>query len=254
MNIRDLREQLTDETIKDILGQFNVEPVEETESEIIFPTCDHNLEGGSPKLFYYKNTKLFRSYTDDEQKVFDIFSLLQKMMKLRGRDISLKQAIQMCDLNIDENITSLVEKDYSKSSADDIRYMQQLNSTYIPNIDELQFKVYNKDILRKFNFDYIGLMPWVQEGIGIESLQKFNIKYDSYRNAIVIPNFDYEGKLIGVRERFLKQEDILKGKYRPLYDNGVLYNHPTGRTFYGIYENNKNIERKKTVVIFEGKR
>ena len=43
MNIRDLREQLTDETIKDILGQFNVEPVEETESEIIFPTCEQIL-------------------------------------------------------------------------------------------------------------------------------------------------------------------------------------------------------------------
>ena len=140
INFQELREQLTDETIKDILGQFNVEPVEETESEIIFPTCDHNLEGGSPKLFYYKNTKLFRSYTDDEQKVFDIFSLLQKMMKLRGRDISLKQAIQMCDLSIDENITSLVEKDYSRSSADDIRYMQQLNNTYIPNVDEILSK------------------------------------------------------------------------------------------------------------------
>ena len=58
INFQELREQLTDETIKDILGQFNVEPVEENEEAIIFPTCCHNLVGGSPKLFYYKNTKL----------------------------------------------------------------------------------------------------------------------------------------------------------------------------------------------------
>ena len=50
------------------------------------------------------------------------------------------------------------------------------------------------------------------------------------------------------------KKDIKKGKYRPVYYNGTLYNHPTGRTFYGIFENHKNIERKKTVVIFEGKR
>ena len=58
MDFKELREQLTDEQIKDILGQFNVEPVMEDESSITFPTCCHNLEGGSPKLIYYKNTKM----------------------------------------------------------------------------------------------------------------------------------------------------------------------------------------------------
>ena len=58
MNFKDLREQLTDETIKNILAQFNVEPVAEDSYSITFPTCCHNLENGSPKLIYYKNTKL----------------------------------------------------------------------------------------------------------------------------------------------------------------------------------------------------
>ena len=55
MNFKDLREELTDESIKNILSQFNVEPVYEDESSITFPTCCHNLEGGSPKLVYYCN-------------------------------------------------------------------------------------------------------------------------------------------------------------------------------------------------------
>ena len=49
MNFKELRDQLTDEMLKDILAQFNVEPCWENETEIVFPTCCHNLEGGSPK-------------------------------------------------------------------------------------------------------------------------------------------------------------------------------------------------------------
>ena len=132
--------------------------------------------------------------------------------------------------------------------------MQGLNNVYIPDVDNLDFKTYDTNILKKFSFDYMGLMPWIEEGIGIETLQKFNIKWDNYRQAIVIPNFDYDGKLIGIRERHFKPEELAKGKYRPLYDCGTLYNHPTGRTFYGIYENHKNIERKHIAIIFEGEK
>ena len=249
MDFKELREQLTDEMVKSILIQFNVEPVLETAQEIIFPTCCHNLEGGSPKLYYYKNTKLFHCYTECSE-TFDIFTLLQKMYKLRGKEISLRQAVSLCDLDA----SGIKAEDKGYNCIEDIKYMQGLNNIYVPDVDNLDFKTYDKNILRKFSFDYMGLMSWIQEGISIESLQKFNIKYDSYRDAIVIPNFDYEGKLIGIRERFLKPQDVAKGKYRPLYDNGVLYNHPTGRTFYGIYENHKAIERKKIAVIFEGEK
>jgi hypothetical protein len=249
MDFRELREQLTDEMLKDILAQFNVEPCWENETEIVFPTCCHNFEGGSPKLFYYKNSKLFHCYTECAAS-FDIFTLLQKMYELRGQTITLRQAIEVCSL--DSSLISNIDKD--ESCIDDIKYMQELNDTYIPNVDNLDFKTYDPTVLRRYSFDYMGLMPWIEEGISIESLQKFNIKYDSYNQAIIIPNFDYEGKLIGLRGRYFRPHDIAKGKYRPIYNNGVLYNHPTGRTFYGIYENHKNIERKHIAIIFEGEK
>lgn len=249
MDFKELREQLTDEQIKDILGQFNVEPVMEDESSITFPTCCHNLEGGSPKLVYYKNTKLFHCYTECAAS-FDIFTLLQKMYRLRDQEITLKHAVTICDLDASD-INPLAK---SYNVIEDIRYMQGLNNIYIPDVNNLDFKTYDKAILKKFSFDYMGLMPWIEEGIGIETLQKFNIKWDSYRQAIVIPNFDYDGQLIGIRERYFRPEDVAKGKYRPLYDNGVLYNHPTGRTFYGICENHAAIERKHIAIIFEGEK
>lgn len=249
MNFKDLRDELTDESIKEILAQFNVEPVDEDDERIIFPTCCHNLEGGSPKLFYYKNTKLFHCYTECAAS-FDIFTLLQKMYALRGQEISLKQAVEIC--NLDSSVLRPEDRGYN--CIDDIRYMQELNNVYIPDVDNLDFKIYDKSILNKYSFNYMGLMPWIEEGIGVNALQRFSIGYDAGHQAIIIPNFNYEGELIGVRARYFKPEDIAKGKYRPLYANGQLYNHPTGRTFYGIYENHKNIERKRMAIIFEGEK
>lgn len=249
IDFKQLREQLTDEMVKNILAQFNVMPVRETENEIIFPTCCHNLEGGSPKLFYYKDSKLFHCFTECNS-TFDIFTLLQKMYRLRDQEITLKQAVELCDL--DANDIQVENKNYSVN--EDIRYMQELNNAYIPDINAMNFNVYDRKILKRFSFDYAGLMPWIEEGIGIEVLQKFNIKYDSYNQAIIIPNFDYDGKLIGIRARYFKPEDVAKGKYRPLFYMGTLYNHPTGRTFYGIFENHKNIERKHMAIIFEGEK
>jgi hypothetical protein len=175
------------------------------------------------------------------------------MYLLRGQEISLRQAVSLCDLDA----SALAPQDKSliaNSCINDIKYMQELNNTYIPDVDNLELQVYDKNVLKKYTFDYLGFMPWLEEGITIEALQRFNIKYDNYNDAIIIPNFDYSGDLIGLRARYFREEDMLKGKYRPVYVNGILHNHPTGRTFYGIYENHANIERKKTAVIFEGEK
>ena len=247
ISFKDLRQELTDEMLKDILLQFDVEPYEETSDYIIFPTCCHNLTGGSPKLYYYKDSKLFHCFTECND-TFDIFTLLQRMYKLRGQDITLREAVSVCDLNVDEPLN--VEA--HDNSAEDIRYMQTLNHRNL--MTPLTFKTYDAKVLNNYSFDYIGLMPWIQEGISIEALQKFNIRYDKKRDAIIIPNFNYSGDLIGLRARFFREEDIAKGKYRPVYDNGILYNHPTGVTFYGIYENKEAISRKHIAVIFEGEK
>lgn len=250
IDFKALREELTDEAIKDILLQFNVEKVTEDEDKIIFPTCCHNLVGGSPKLWYYKNTKLFHCFTECDD-TFDIFTLLMKMYELRGQKITLLEAIKVCGLDTSE-APNAVQVD--RENFDEIRYMQSMNNAVVVDANELTFKTYDKSVLHAFHFDYIGLSPWIEEGIGVEALQKFNIGYDKKRDAIIIPNFDIHGNLIGVRARFFKPEDIKKGKYRPLYWNHTLYNHPTGRTFYGIYENHKTIERKKMAIIFEGEK
>lgn len=249
-NLAELREQLTDEAIKDILIQYDVEPVRETENEIVFPTCCHNLIGGSPKLYYYKDNHIFICYTECN-KSFDIFDLLIKMHRLRGETITLRQAIGLCSLDISYlQDSDLKQYDISQ----DLRFLKIENHTRLFDTDDLQIRVYDKDVLRRYAFDYTGLQPWIQEGIGIEMLQKFNIKFNQQKNCIIIPNFDIKGNLIGIRGRFFRPEDVAKGKYRPIYDNGTLYSYPTGKSLYGLYENHKTIEKKKMCILFEGEK
>lgn len=117
INFEGLREQLTDEQVKDILLQYNVEPCIENADTIIFPTCCHNLTGGSPKLYYYKDSKRFHCYTECDSS-FDIFDLLRRRHKLRGQDISVIDAINICGLTLD-GIATTDNQQINPQNADD---------------------------------------------------------------------------------------------------------------------------------------
>ena len=244
--LRELRQEVSDQQIKDILLQFNVEPHYESDAFIIFPTCCHNLEGGSPKLYYYKNTKLFKCYTDCNE-LFDIFTLLMKMYALRGKEITLQQAISLCDLD-----GSIVPNSDLAEIMQDYKYMQELSGSMITTTEQLNFKILDKKILNNFTFDYNGIKPWIQEGINLQELQRFNIRFDAAKNCIIIPNFDIKGELIGVRGRFLDPD--AKAKYSPIWLKGECLSHPTSKTFYGIYENQEAIRKKQMAIIFEGEK
>jgi hypothetical protein len=242
--LRDLREEMTDEQVKNVLAQFNVEPRQENENFIVFPTCCHNLEGGSPKLYYYKNTHLFRCYTECDE-LFDIFHLLVKMEHLRNKEITLHDAVVLCDCDTSTPV------DYYSSEIEDFKYMQELMQ--VVSVDKLPpLKTYDPALLNRYTWDLDSLQPWINEGISIEQLQLFNIKYDPIENCIVIPNYDINGKLIGVRGRFM--DPNAPAKYAPLWYNNVCLSHPTGRSLYGIYQNQEAIRKKRTVMIFEGEK
>ena len=86
-------------------------------------------------------------------------------------------------------------------------------------------------------------------------MRKFNISYYLYRNKIVIPHYDIDGRLIGIRGRTLEpDEEQLYGKYMPLMVENILYKHPLSFNLYGIYENKDDIKKYKRAVIFEGEK
>lgn len=253
MTIKDLRMQITEDQIKSIMAKKGVFPVFETETAIIFPTVCHNIEGGSPKLYYYKNDKIFRCYTGCKH-MFDIFELIIKMDALYDITTSLPAAIEFTGVkNQQQNFTS-------KLVIEDLKYLERLKGVrdLLEPIDESEISEANevrtldKNLINSFLYNEVGLSPWIEEGISPETLHKYNIKYDSTVNAIVIPNLNHEGELIGIRGRFLGKD--AKAKYMPLKINNQILSHPTGKFLYGYFENKANISRKGIAIIFEGEK
>ena len=244
-SIKDLRMQLKEEDVKNILAKFGVFVHTDTENALIFPTACHNDTGGSPKLYYYKNEKIFKCYTGCNA-MFDIFDLIMRIQKVRGEEIGLRQAIEMTGL---ENDYEIIDKEILS----DLEYLQQLSKATHSIIEEdNEIKILDKSILNDFPFSEEGNKPWLDEGISQKAMDRFTIGYNKYLNAITIPNFDHEGKLIGVRGRFFNKDT--KAKYMPiLYKNQIL-SHPTGKFLYGYYENKNSIKNKGIVILFEGEK
>lgn len=119
---------------------------------------------------------------------------------------------------------------------------------------EVKVKDYEdkKAILKYFDCEtfYEG---WIQEGISIETMKKFGIEWYEYQKYIIIPHYNIEGKLVGIRRRSLKPEDA-NNKYMPLFIGGEDFGHPLGLNLYGLYENQENIKRLKKAVIVEGEK
>lgn len=240
-----MRESLTPEQIKEILEKYGVNYVHENQLYIQYPTCCHNIEGGSHKLYYYKDSHIFKCYTECDS-VFDIFELIQKMEELRDNECNLPQAIRIVGLDPSNNVEQNPDKIEEKEAID---YLNKINQTTIPR---MSYTGLQNDILSNFTFNEKYLEPWIKEGISVEALQAFNIKYDVSNLIIVIPHRDKDGNVIGIRGRFMSEYSNVK--YMPITWNGVTLSHPLRGNLYGLYENRAVIEKSKTVILFESEK
>lgn len=248
MEIKDLRESLTPEQIKNILDHYGYHLEYENQLSIQFPTCCHNIDPElgkeNAKLYYYKGNNMFKCYTHCDE-VFDIFSLVKKMEDLRGNEISLPDAIRICGLEPEqEQVSDEILED--RRSLD---YYAKINNIVAPRV---QYKGIQHDVLDNFTFNLDYLKPWIDEGITPEVMKAFGIKYDVMNLAIIIPHKDINGNVIGVRGRFMSEHAT--AKYMPISINGTMLAHSLRGNLYGLYENKAVIEKSKTVILFESEK
>ena len=58
-------------------------------------------------------------------------------------------------------------------------------------------------------------------------MDKFNIRYSISQNKIIIPHYNVNGELVGIRGRALNTQDIEQfGKYMPVQIENKWYSHP----------------------------
>ena len=86
-------------------------------------------------------------------------------------------------------------------------------------------------------------------------MDKFNILYSNSQNKIIIPHYDIEGNLVGIRGRALDRWEIENiGKYLPVKVEQTWYKHPLSMNLYGLNKNKENIKKYGYVFLFESEK
>lgn len=102
--------------------------------------------------------------------------------------------------------------------------------------------------MERYEWDEEKLNVWKREGITVESMKKFGVRYDPFSDRIVFPIRNYDGKIINISGRTLDKDYKEKGirKYTYFKKLGAL------DTIYGYAENKEEIEKKREIILFEG--
>ena len=239
---------LSIDQVKDLLLSLGADPVVHG-NMIMARTICHG--GHSHKMYYYENTHLFRCYTECSE-IFDIFELIRKSRKMDGVEISLPQAV-----NFIADYYGYPPNEFSQEEQEQLQDWKILNKYDHSSSQEkeekvVELKFYDDKILKYLPRPRI--LGWEKEGITREVMNNCGICYDPVMQGIVIPHYNIDGKLIGIRERTLIKENEDNGKYKPAILNYKMYNHPLGFNLYNLNNSKNMISQIKKVIIFEGEK
>lgn len=237
-----VKEQIELDDVYNLLDFLDAEP-QMYSNYIVARTICHN--GDTHKLYYYENTNLFKCYTSSCGS-FDIFELIQKVQEV---DLNTSIYFIVNYFNLQHKIDEVDEdsytedwkifKQYEKIAGIEIKN-ERLELPQIPNYIE--------------HYPEPNILNWEQEGISKDICHYMGIKYNPVNGSVIIPHKDQNGRLVGIRQRTLVQEDEIYGKYRPARFQNQLCNHPLAFNLYGLNEAKNNIRDLRTVIVVESEK
>lgn len=246
VNLYDIINSITLQDVKHFLESLGVDQivVNEEKQYLICPTICHNPlhEAESMKLYWYQNNKIFRCYTECNEAM-SIFELYRKYMALNYYNISLEEAENYIKHILQHII--IAEKPANNFNIDFEKYK------YTTNLPRL--KEYPKEVLDYFITYHHP--SWLKDGITPEVMDKFQIKFWLSQNKIIIPHFDINNRLVGIRGRALEPQEIEEcGKYRPIQIGNILYTYPLQFNLYGLNYHKEAINKRKCAIIAEAEK
>ena len=249
INVKLLKQNLTLAHHKQIMQALNIPAYSENKEQIIYFSGDKNKDAlkGSPKLYFYKDSKIYFGYTSSRS--YDIISLVQTRLTLLGKQCSF---IDACNFILE------------KTGLDPTKVYKPISNGYVYDWSNLErfirVRKYGNQ-LSEYNRNIIDTLPplypqaWIDEGISEETMDKYQIRYYERCNQTVIPCFDDEARLVGVRVRNWDKDRVEQAKYMPLVTlDGQCYKFNTNQVFYGINYNKPEIERTGKVIIVESEK
>jgi hypothetical protein len=236
LDANEVKNMLNDNDIISLLQDLGAEP-QQFGSNIHCKTICHG--GHKHKLVYFSDSKFFKCFTDGCGSM-SIFDLVGRVMNLEFFDsfryVCMKFGISYQGISQD---TDRVDVSFFE------KFKRQKEKISLKN---LPFNILNSywDLYHQI---------WINDGISVRSMKKFGIKYSIMDNQIIIPHYDIDGNLIGVRARNLHKWLVDEGKkYMPVYWKKQVLKHPTGAALYGLNLTKKDIEKYRTVILFESEK
>ena len=239
-----LRESLSVDDIIHLMSLLGADEFEDRGNYLQFKTICHNVDTDDAgfNLSYYKDSYRFFCFSNCHS--MDIFELIKKRWTITE---------EKTDLHFDNIAYWVMNHSNASIDACKVDFKNPINpNDYKNHTTEIILPEKQSCVLDSFT-DYRPV-EWLNDGISEEAMSEYNIKYSSSRNAIIIPHYDINGRLIGIRRRALNPEEIEKGKYKPIFIEGVSYSHPLSFNLYGLNKVKDEIKRRGKVVIAEGEK
>ena len=249
IDVKKLKKSLSLAHHKQIMQALGIPAYSENKEQIIYFSGDKNKDAlkGSPKLYFYKDSQIYFGYTSSRS--YDIISLVQTRLSLLKQPCSFLDACQFIldTTNINPDSINRVKKEghvYDWSNLERFIKVRKYGN---------QLSEYNRNIIDTLPPLYP--QAWIDEGISEETMDKYQIRYYERCNQTVIPCFDDEARLVGVRVRNWDKDRVEQAKYMPLVTlDGQCYKFNTNQVFYGINYNKPEIERTGKVIIVESEK
>ena len=243
IDYKSIIEQLDTSKVIQLMKRLGVEDYIEKPGYVIFPTICHHPDPNeaSMKLYYYENNHLFVCFTEDGN--MSIFNFLKHYYECRGLSYDWYQDIYKVILdcsNFNPNLGFAPNK------------YQSIRNTY-KAAERVKLPTYPNGIIDCFTKYYPP--EWLNDGITKTSMEKFNIRYSAPQNKIIIPHYNPDGELVGIRGRALNEWEVENiGKYMPVQIEGKWYSHPLSLNLYGLNWTKDNIKRTGTCFLMEAEK
>jgi hypothetical protein len=203
-----IKESLTEEEIHKILNDLgSKDPIMGNQ----FQTVCHG--GHKHKLYYYHDSKSFHCYTDCSENM-DIFEVA-----VRAKEISFPQAVQYVATITGKTLgfSSIINSSTDMINDWDMINRYKKKEKIVTVLPEYDSKVL--DVFLPYPHE-----SWLNEGISYETQKKFDVSYYIRDERIILPHYDLNNRLVGIRGRAMKEEDIELGKkYMPVTVENTLY-------------------------------
>lgn len=244
MSYKDIVSKIEDKSIINLMKELGASDYRETDSYILFPTICHNQSAheASMKLYFYKDTKIFYCYT--ECGGMSIFKFLEHVYKTRGIEYEWYTDVYL------PIVECAPRKNIDGFTFDRV---ELLKDKYERKERNIKLSEYPEGVLNIFIKEYP--IQWLRDGITKAAMDKFNILFSISQNKIILPHYDVNDNLIGIRGRALNKWEVENlGKYMPIQIEQKWYNHRLSLNLYGLNKNKENIRKRKIVYIFEGEK